>query len=227
MGNFNENKKYHFIYKTTNLLNNKFYVGMHSTNDLIDGYLGSGKRLRRSLVKYGIENFKCEILEYHNDRKSLAKREREIVNLELINEELCLNLMIGGEGGRGFISDEQQRYRSHCGGVANSKRLKDDDIFRKKHSERVSKIMKQNHKDGKIKYDTFTGKKHTDDSKNKMRLFASKQIGEKNHQFGTIWVTNGVENKKIKKTDIENYLKLNWKSGRSSIGDIGKNQYNK
>jgi len=38
-------KKYHYIYKTTNILNYKFYIGMHSTDDLDDGYVGSGKRL--------------------------------------------------------------------------------------------------------------------------------------------------------------------------------------
>ena len=51
-------KKYHFIYKTTNLINDKFYIGMHSTDDLNDKYIGSGKRLWYSINKYGINNFK-------------------------------------------------------------------------------------------------------------------------------------------------------------------------
>ena len=59
--------KYHFLYKTTNLINNKYYYGMHSTYKLDDGYLGSGKRLRYSIRKYGKENFilkkKCLYLE--------------------------------------------------------------------------------------------------------------------------------------------------------------------
>jgi hypothetical protein len=68
-------KKYHFIYKTTNLLSGKYYIGMHSTNNLADGYMGSGRRLRYSINKYGEENHKVEILEFVDNRAELIKRE--------------------------------------------------------------------------------------------------------------------------------------------------------
>ena len=97
-------KKYHFIYKTTNLLNGKYYIGMHSTDNLNDGYMGSGKRLRYSVNKYGKENHKVEVLEFFDDRKQLAAREKEIVNLNEIAKEECLNLCVGGQGG--FINEE-------------------------------------------------------------------------------------------------------------------------
>jgi hypothetical protein len=65
-----EENRFNFIYKTTNLITDKFYIGMHSTNNLNDGYLGSGKILRYSVKKYGAENHKIERLEFFENRKN-------------------------------------------------------------------------------------------------------------------------------------------------------------
>jgi len=54
------------IYITTNLINNKIYVGQHYTST-DDGYLGSGKILKLAIKKYGKENFSREILEFVNE----------------------------------------------------------------------------------------------------------------------------------------------------------------
>jgi hypothetical protein len=203
-------KQYHFIYKTTNLLNDKYYYGMHSTDNLNDGYYGSGRRLKRSLNKYGKENHKIEIIEHLPNRKSLIEREKEIVNLNEIAKEECMNLMIGGKGG--FISEEQQRHRSSCGGKATGMKLKNDIEFRKYHNNIASQNLKKYHNSGKAKYNTFTNKKHTEETKRKIGLKNSiKQKGNNNSQFGTCWITNGVDNKKIfKNNDIPD----GWKLGR-------------
>jgi hypothetical protein len=42
---------YIFTYKTINKINNKYYIGVHSTNDIKDGYLGSGVALKRAIRK--------------------------------------------------------------------------------------------------------------------------------------------------------------------------------
>lgn len=100
MANLLKNKKYHFIYKTTNLLNEKYYIGIHSTSNLKDGYLGSGSYLKRAIKKYGKGNFKCEVLEYCNSREELVQREEQIVTVEFIKNSLCMNLKPGGQGHR-------------------------------------------------------------------------------------------------------------------------------
>jgi hypothetical protein len=106
-----EDKKYHYIYKTTCIITKRFYIGMHSTDNLEDGYVGSGKRLWHSINKHGKENHVCEILEFLPDRKSLAKREMEIVNQEMLNEELCMNIATGGEGGYNLKAVESNKLK--------------------------------------------------------------------------------------------------------------------
>lgn len=91
-------KRYHYLYKTTNLLNQKYYIGIHSTNVIDDGYLGSGKRLWYSINKYGKENFKREILNFYNSRQELALAEKEIITKEILLDSQNMNCQFGGEG---------------------------------------------------------------------------------------------------------------------------------
>lgn len=101
MANKNAEKKFHYLYKTTNLLNNKYYYGMHSTNKLDDGYLGSGTYLNRSIKKYGKENFKKEIISYYNSREELVNAEIELITESVVSKKSCMNLKPGGLGGLG------------------------------------------------------------------------------------------------------------------------------
>ncbi len=55
MGSKNMTLKY-TIYKITNLINNRFYIGMHRTKNINDYYLGSGKLIIQAIEKYGEEN---------------------------------------------------------------------------------------------------------------------------------------------------------------------------
>ena len=64
---------YHYFYKIINKLNNHYYYGIHSTDNLNDGYMGSGRNLRRAINKYGIENFEKEIIKFFDTREECAK----------------------------------------------------------------------------------------------------------------------------------------------------------
>ena len=60
---------YYTVYKITNNIDGKIYIGVHKTKDINDGYMGSGLYLKRAQEKYGIDNFSKEILEIFNSQK--------------------------------------------------------------------------------------------------------------------------------------------------------------
>lgn len=109
-------KKYHYIYKTTNNLSGRYYYGMHSTDNLDDGYLGSGSQLRRAINKHGKENFTIEIIKFCKDRDELKSKEKELVTIQEIAKKECMNLRVGG-GGMDYkppISDETRKKMSEA-----------------------------------------------------------------------------------------------------------------
>jgi hypothetical protein len=85
------------IYKTTNLLNGKYYVGKDEKNN--PKYLGSGKILKTAITKYGLENFKKEILESCKTKEELNEKEVYWIN-SLSAITLGYNITDGGTGGR-------------------------------------------------------------------------------------------------------------------------------
>ncbi len=208
-------KKYHFIYKTTNNLTGKYYIGMHSTDDLNDGYLGSGKRLRYSIKKYGKKNHKREIVEFCLDRQELKEREREVVNLDEIAKQECMNIRLGGEGG--LYSIEACRKGAEKTNKITKFLSETNPDWVKRRSENLSEGIKRSYRLGKgerkINYD-WTGRKHSAETKKLISDKAKQKIGDKNSQYGTCWVTKDGVSKKIKKEELDNFIQQGWKKGR-------------
>lgn len=206
-------RNYHYIYKTTCKITNKYYIGMHSTDNLEDGYIGSGKRLWYSINKYGKDNHKVEILEFLSTRKELKEREARIVNEELLQDDMCMNLALGGQGGSGSMTKEQLSK-----GAINANKVKwSDPKFSKKMSESTSLRNKELHKKGILKRPDWTGKSHSEETKRKIGETNSKhQSGSKNSQFGTCWIFNDETKQsiKIKKDELQSYLDQDWSKGR-------------
>lgn len=91
-------KMYYTVYKTTNLINGKFYVGIHETLYPYDNYHGSGLFLKKAFKKYGISNFKKEVLYVFDNKDDMVNKEKEIVNEEFVRRKETYNMALGGFG---------------------------------------------------------------------------------------------------------------------------------
>jgi hypothetical protein len=90
-----------FIYKTTNLINGKWYIGKHERND--SNYFGSGKLLSLAIKKYGKENFKREILAESNNTEELNNLEIKFIReTNAIKDPMSYNIAAGGKGGNTY-----------------------------------------------------------------------------------------------------------------------------
>ncbi|BBI58266.1 homing endonuclease [Shigella phage SfPhi01] len=206
---------FHYIYKITNKINNKIYIGVHSTENLDDGYMGSGKLLKRAQDKYGIENFSKEILEYFDDKESMLEAEKNIVTEEFLNRPDVYNLKLGGEGGWDHINIpgmlNQKKDASLKGAKSFKSRFKNDILLQEKYRKHGSNVFKRlwstpEYREKFLNNSRFLNKHHTPETINKMKESHARnkhQQGEKNSQFGMMWIHSLDEkvSKRIKKTD--------------------------
>ena len=93
---------FHIVYKTTNITNGKYYIGVHSTQNLDDGYLGSGHLLKKAIAKYGRDAFTRSVLFHAFSKQDAFKVEREIVTEEFTLSKETYNLAVGGSGHAGI-----------------------------------------------------------------------------------------------------------------------------
>jgi len=202
---------FYTIYKITNLLNDKIYIGKHQTKDLNDGYMGSGKHLKRAISKHGIKNFKKEILFVFDNENEMNDKEAEIVDEDFVLREDVYNICVGGQGGFSYINNNKMN---------NSN--KDKSAIYIKLSEKLKGIpnssasgrLKERHRLGLIRYDTFSGRNHSEETKRKIGIASSKhQQGELNSQYGSFWITDGKQNMRC----YDNKIPKGWYKGRTFI----------
>ena len=207
-----QRRKYHYIYKVTRF-DGKYYYGMHSTDNLDDGYKGSGTLLWRSYKKHGIEKHIFEIQEHWFTREDLKLREKELVNEEMLKDPMCMNLRLGGEGGwnsPGFKNAELRR-RAVLASHLSPKRDR---------SSSSKKAVKTRIKNGNPLHHAnygFFGKRHSIVTKEKLKNTLQQiehQQGEKNSRFGTCWVMKDDKSVSIKKELLEQYLNDGYVRGR-------------
>lgn len=208
---------YYTIYKVINMVDGKIYIGSHKTKNLDDGYKGSGKYLKRAIEKYGIENFTKEILFVFDNPESMYLKESELVNEDFLMTQNTYNLKVGGFGGFDYINQNSM----NNGRFLTSEKAKEIGIkgykatYEKYGKDWIKQKSIKANESMKIKYPngTFYGKKHSLETKKiigQKNSISSK--GKNNSQYGTIWITDGVDNKKILKDDV---IPQGWKRGRT------------
>ena len=200
---------YYTIYKLTNKINDKFYIGKHQTYDLNDGYTGSGKLIRRAINKHGIDNFTKEILFVFDNEYEMNEKEKELV----VVSEHSYNLCEGGKGGWGYINSNKLGGGSVSEiSINNLKKGNNPYTNTSEHYEKLTLILKEKYPCG-----VWKGKNHTEETKQKLRN-KKLQVGCKNSQYGTCWITNGIENKKINKNNLDMWTNIGYYKGRISNG---------
>ena len=121
---------YGYVYKTTNLITNKIYIGQHK-GQFDKNYFGSGKIIRYSLEKYSKENHVVELIETANSKQDLDKLEKKYIKYykNLLNRN-CLNIAEGGDGGDVWEYASVEEYNKFCLKMKhiNSKRCSTDEF---------------------------------------------------------------------------------------------------
>ena len=116
-----------YLYKIENLLDGKYYIGVHKTSNLDDGYFGSGKHLHQAISKHGIENFKKTILQFFDNEDDMFDAEASIVNEEFVRDRQTYNMKVGGNGGWSYVHENglNRGFTGRKHSIETRKRLSD------------------------------------------------------------------------------------------------------
>lgn len=177
---------YYTIYETINKINNKKYIGKHITEDLDDGYLGSGLYLKNSIKKYGKENFVKKILFVFDNEEEMNNKEKELVNENIISDENYYNISLGGKGGLTVLYEGHPLYNESCEKMKNSQRKNAQDT-----SERVKRLhqekrvgmygKKQSENQKRLVSEKLKGIKRSDETKKKQLESLMKTLKDPNY----------------------------------------------
>ena len=170
----NTEKRYN-IYKTTNLVNGRFYWGVHDSIDENDGYLGSGLALRKAIKKYGEDSFRRKTMVTYETAADAYFDEGLLVTQKYLYENpQCYNIAPGGIGGNTWGEKENHpwfgRFRTEESKrkMSISHKGKMTWMKGKTHSLETKQKMSENHADMSGKNNSMYGKHLSDETKRKI-----------------------------------------------------------
>jgi hypothetical protein len=183
--------------------------------------MGSGKHLTRARKKYGDQSFTKEILFTFATEAEMNTKERELVTSDFCARKDTYNICEGGKGGFGFINQN----------ITTAERRKRMAVTRERYWSNFSHDEMKTFMREVTRKSLLSGKKyHAKISEKMLRCSQSQEArnkrkdtfqrnnhaqGQKNSQFGTIWVTNGIDTKKIKNQSLEEWIVKGYRKGRA------------
>ena len=202
-------KVYYLVYKLTNLVNGKIYIGCHMTQDVNDGYMGSGKRLSYAKKKYGVKNFKKEVLSTHESPEDMLSEEARLVNEEFLGRTDVYNLACGGKGGWFYINsklspDEKLKRRKAGGSVAGK-------LTGHQNHWKTKRLLMLN-----ISSKGITAAASTEAVAKRIETFRKigHQKGELNSQFGKRWMNKEGNVVRVSEAEASQLETVGWKRGK-------------
>ena len=206
-----------FIYVIKNLVNGKVYVGQTlNFSSRKSGHIHCAKRgvqrpLYCAIRKHGVENFLFEILEECDDSIVNEREQFWVTKFDSFNSEKGYNLTSGGQQNTVLSELTKQHLRELNVGERNP--MYGIHYCGKKLSEETKRKISESNRGNK----RWLGKFHSEETKRKIsRANSIHQQGEKNSQFGTMWIYHSELkiSRKIKKEELNLFLSQGWIKGR-------------
>ena len=185
--------------------------------------MGSGKLLKRAISKYGVDNFEKKILYVYDAETKMNLAEKILV---ICDKEVSYNICSGGHGGFGYINDNsdiinlriktfKEKYKKEWGIKGIKSHLEKYGKLYMRIGGYTTYYKKINNNPNFLK-EMSNLSKLPDYIKKKKITFKkiNHQQGKKNSQYGTCWITNNEENKKIKKEELDFWIKKGYIKGR-------------
>ena len=202
----NEEKYYGFVYCTTNLVNNRKYIGQHKYCGKIDKYyLGSGVSLKQAIKKYGRENFKREILCQCRSLDELNDKEKYYIQFfNAVENVEFYNMSEGGNAGSGNFwwktSSPEEIARAN---KIRSEKMKGENnpFYGKKHSAETRELLSFKASQRMGNKNPFYGKHLTEEHKKRMNEALGDISGANNPLYGKKHSQESIE--KMKKKALE------------------------
>lgn len=218
-------KTYYTVYKTTNKINEKIYIGVHRTKEPNDDYLGSGTLLKKAIEKYGIENFEKEILHIFDNEEDMFAMEKELLTEEFLSRTDTYNTNGGGFGSwRAATEVARVMFKEKYQNDENFREFLRQNAIKSGFSGKGKKLSAQAKKNIS---DARTGCTHSDTTKEKIsqslsgqkmtderKKNISKAMKGKKTNYNYMFNLELKQSKRIHKDEQELYLKNGWEFGR-------------